>query len=153
MHTCHCASRQDKKCKLSTLLKLHTIDWVMVRHYFYAVQWGGWGLGREKAAVGYSFVSKSIISKGCNFPTSGAGKHFTPLEINIFSWVSYWDSFYHRITFYFKVSSNIVQCDKCRGIIQTEKLRVSLQSLHCGMFNFFFFLNMRLSNTAKLKSS
>lgn len=77
----------------------------MVRHSFYAVQFsyclvgtaitlsgeGGKKKGekKKKAAVGYSFVSKSLTSKGCNFHTSGAVKLFTAQEINIFFLVSY----------------------------------------------------------------
>lgn len=72
----------------------------MVRHYFYAAQSSYCLVGtaitllRErrvktkqnktsKAAVGYSFVIKSIISKGFNFHTSDAVKPFTTQEINI----------------------------------------------------------------------
>lgn len=69
------------------------------------------GWGKKKAAAGYSFLNKSIISKGCNFHTSGAVKLFTVQRINIFSRFLTENSFYHRITFHFKVSSTTIQYD------------------------------------------
>lgn len=80
----------------------------MVRHYFYAVQSSYCLVGtaitllggrkvQKKKVVGYSFVSKSIISKDC------ALKLFTAQEINIFLSFLVENSFYHRIKLHFKV--------------------------------------------------
>lgn len=76
--------------------------------------------GAKKKAVGYSFVIKSIISKG------SAVKLYTAHERNIFPSFLIENSFYHRIKFHFKVSLNIVQCDINAEALyrQFEKLRV-----------------------------
>lgn len=120
----------------------------MVRHCFYAVQSSYCLVGtaitlsggrrvQKKKAVGYSFVIKSIISKG------GAVKLFTAHKRNIFPSFLIENSFYHRIKFHFKVSSNIVQCDINAQALyrQFEKLRViffTVFSMVCLIFFFNF---------------